>query len=58
MRLRSELAILMVNFSLQQRQEIALVGLVALSGFLGKAPVVGRDRGKSQPLQIRFQEKV
>ncbi len=37
--------LLMVNFSLQQRQEIAFVGLVALSGFLGKAPVVGRDGG-------------
>ena len=58
MRLRSELAILMVDLSLQQRQEIAFVGLVALSGFLGNAPVVGRDGEKPQPLQVRLQEKV
>ncbi len=50
--------LLMVNFSLQQRREIAFVGLVALSGFLGKAPVVGRDSGQPQPLQVRLQEKV
>jgi hypothetical protein len=45
---------LMVNFSLQQRQEIAFVGLVALSGFMGKATVVGRHGGKPQPLQVRL----
>ena len=50
--------LLMVNFTLQQRQGIAFVGLVALSGFLGNAPVVGRDGEKPQPLQVRLQEKV
>ena len=50
--------LLMVDLSLQQRQEIAFVGLVTVSGFLGKAPLVGRDSGEPQPLQVCLQEQV
>jgi hypothetical protein len=50
--------LLMVDPGLQQRQEVAFAGLVALGGLLGKAPVVGRDGGESQSFEVRLQEKV